>query len=1007
MITVALISANETIIAATAVALSHTATPYALTTQRTLHPADTAAPIILLDGLAYPPTDPDPDLITWLAALPSESVLIWLLPSADVPELPPTAVGQQHTLTTDLLDADHLLPLLSTLSPPPLPPLCQALFTSLPYSALLWQQREEGTFTLVQANPIAHAAGNNRLESFIGVTADVFFETDPTITEQMHLAFTTGEPQQRHQPYTLHTTGEEGWFVSHYIKLDEQYLLNLVHDVTQSRQTAMALANSEAHLRSVWKYVSDALALSDKHGRVIDANNAYLELYGYERHEVIDQNFAIIFPPEMREQANRAYQAVFHAPTQPEMLESEIRRADGSIRIVETRVTFITNDAGKRLAMLSSIRDVTARKQAEIALREREALLSSILHAVPGILGVINIPQQQIRFINQRPDIFDMGDVALDIAALSEILLPENLQAVLTYFEQLEYVGEQAVRTITLRAKNAAGGYQYLQGWHTPLTVDDHGRVQELVFIVMDVTAQEEIQQQLQRTQRRQQAMLEALPDMMFRLNREGRVIDFHAADMQELIVPPAEVMGTNIQDIMSPQVAQMILEQMHITLETGQLTQIEYPLMVQKGIEEYEARLVQSGPEEVVAVVRNISEKKRARSERQRQIMQLQEARARLVHSEKLAAIGELVAGVAHELNNPVTTLVLNAELLQRFQGSLANPKLNSLLNTITQQALRSGSIVRGLLDFARQRPPERLATQFNDLLTATLNLMAYELRTHRFTINTVLDPDLPEVIVDGQQIQQVLVNLLNNAMQAMPPDQEDKQIWLKSYHDKEHGRVCFSMRDNGPGISLEVQKRIFEPFFTTKAVGEGTGLGLSLCRRIINEHQGRMWFDSTPHTGTTFFVAIPQASSASLEANGLFPPLKQAKQKSLSKKTGRILVVDDESSILEACRFVLGTYYEVDTASSGSQALDYIAHVRYDLLISDIFMPEMGGIDLYRYLREHPEHQPYRLLFMTGGVLDTYTQAFSEQLDVPLLHKPFTVNELHTAVADVLQES
>ncbi len=893
MITVALISTDEKIIAATAVALSHAATPHALTSQRTLPPADTAAPIILLDGAMDDPDDPSPALAAWLAALPVESVLIWLMPLAGVNELPNTAVRQQNTLTTDLLDADHLLP-----------------------------------------------------------------------------------------------------------------LLNLVHDVTQSQKAAVALANSEAYLRSVWKYVSDALVLSDEHGRVIDANNAYLTLYGYERHEVIDQNFALIFPSEVREQANRDYQAVFHAPHQPDIFENTIRRSDGQTRMVETRINFITDDGGKRLAMLSSIRDVTARKQAEMALREREALLSSILNAVPGILGIVNIPQQQIRFINHRPDIFDMGDVGLDIASLSEILLPENLQAVLTYFEQLEHVGEQAVRTITLRAQNAAGGYQHLQGWHTPLTVDDHGRVQEIVFIVMDVTAQEETQQRLQHTQRRQQAMLKALPDMMFRVTRAGRVIDFQAPDAQELVIDPDEVIGADLTEIMSPQVVQIMLDNMQKTLETGQLTKIEYPLLVQKGVEEYEARLVPSGPDEVLAVVRNITDQKRTQSELQMQIVQLQEARARLVHSEKLAAIGELVAGVAHELNNPVTTLVLNAELLQRFQGSLANPKLDILLSNIIQQALQSGNIVRGLLDFARQRPPERLPTQLNDLLASTLNLMAYELRTRGFTVNRDLDPALPQVVVDGQQIQQVLVNLLNNAMQAMRPDQKGKQIWLQSYCDEKHGRVCLSVRDNGPGILPEVQKRIFEPFFTTKSAGHGTGLGLSLCHSIVHEHQGHLWVESTPHTGTTFFIAFPPASSATAQAPEPLTSLPSTERKPLPGQMVRILVVDDEPSILEACRFILSDYYEVDTASSGSEALHYMAHVRYDLMVSGIFMPEMNGLDLYRHLHEHPTHQPYHLLFMTGDVLDTYTQAFLEQVDVPLLHKPFTVDELHTAVANLLHE-
>ena len=250
-----------------------------------------------------------------------------------------------------------------------------------------------------------------------------------------------------------------------------------------------------------------------------------------------------------------------------------------------------------------------------------------------------------------------------------------------------------------------------------------------------------------------------------------------------------------------------------------------------------------------------------------QQQVNFMREMQERLVQSEKLAAIGELVAGVAHELNNPLSSIILYAQLIQRRNGELP-PRLIEDLNVIVAQARRSSGIVRGLLDFARQRPSERNPTQIADVISSALNLVAYDLRNNNILWETQFQPDLPMTAADPHQLQQLFVNLINNACQAMSAAQKEGNLFIRletgpsTFMGQQSGArsmIRAILRDDGPGIPPHLVSRIFDPFFTTKPPGEGTGLGLSVCHGIVNDHEGHIWAESKPGKGATFFVEIP----------------------------------------------------------------------------------------------------------------------------------------------------
>jgi signal transduction histidine kinase len=263
------------------------------------------------------------------------------------------------------------------------------------------------------------------------------------------------------------------------------------------------------------------------------------------------------------------------------------------------------------------------------------------------------------------------------------------------------------------------------------------------------------------------------------------------------------------------------------------------------------------------------------------------EEAQAQLVQSAKLAAIGRLVAGVTHDLNNPLTSILGFAQLLQ---DSDIGEEARSDLDKIVTEARRAIRIVRGLLDFARQRPPERKLIQINDVVASALNLLAYELRAHNIQRTTHLSPELPFTMADPHQLQQVFVNLIHNACQAISAAHDRGHLTITtelgpstftSYQPRETSFIRIIVQDDGHGIPPEVLPRIFDPFFTTRPEGEGTGLGLSICHGIVSEHDGHIWATSDLDSpgGATFFVELPLVVPETQSGDSALNPREKSK--------------------------------------------------------------------------------------------------------------------------------
>jgi signal transduction histidine kinase/GTP-sensing pleiotropic transcriptional regulator CodY len=388
-------------------------------------------------------------------------------------------------------------------------------------------------------------------------------------------------------------------------------------------------------------------------------------------------------------------------------------------------------------------------------------------------------------------------------------------------------------------------------------------------------------------------------------------------------------------------------------------------------------------------------------------QLEALKTSQDKLVQSEKLAAIGKLIAGVAHELNNPLTAIIGIAQLLQTEElGGGVKQDLEKLVT----EAHRAGKIVRSLLDFSRQQRPERRPVLVDDVLTSTLTILAYELQSRNIECRTRLAGNLPATMADANQLQQVFVNLINNAYEAMFEAAGGGVLTVSSELREGEGplgpgspdrsiRVCIG--DNGPGIDTDLQPRVFDPFFTTKSPGKGTGLGLSVCHGIIGEHDGQIWVESTAGEGTRFYVQIPVVSIEETADEGGESPQPVADNNGI----GRLLVVEDDEMVRAmVVRILEQVGYQVDTSTDGLSAQEKIEGADYDLIICDVRMPRLSGIDLYKRLTSEGSDALKRFLFITGDTISAETVGFIEANRIPFLGKPFEIEDLLKAVQQEL---
>jgi signal transduction histidine kinase/ActR/RegA family two-component response regulator len=387
--------------------------------------------------------------------------------------------------------------------------------------------------------------------------------------------------------------------------------------------------------------------------------------------------------------------------------------------------------------------------------------------------------------------------------------------------------------------------------------------------------------------------------------------------------------------------------------------------------------------------------EKIRLHGELEANLRRLQETQTQLIQADKLNALGTLLSGMAHELNNPLTSILLSAQVAKQ------QPMLTDLgrrrMDAIEQEAKRAAKIIKDLLSFARRRAPERQRVDFNEVIKSALALQAPTFDLDNIRVVSELIPDLPAISADANQLQQVFLNLFTNAGHAMKSAHGKGTLTVHSF--QEGSAVYAHVDDDGPGIPREQLGRIFDPFFTTKPPGKGTGLGLSLSIGIVEGHGGRMEAANLPNAGARFTIRLPIGE----DVKPVAAPVREVV--TTAHRASRVLVVDDQDQLREIVREILmAAGHDVESAATGREAIARLESGSYDVVILDLRLPDLDGKDVWRWIMRTAPAVASRVIFMTGDIMSVDAERFLQETARPVLSKPVSIDRVHQVVNEVV---
>jgi signal transduction histidine kinase len=497
----------------------------------------------------------------------------------------------------------------------------------------------------------------------------------------------------------------------------------------------------------------------------------------------------------------------------------------------------------------------------------------------------------------------------------------------------------------------------------------------------------------LHRTELSGRALLGAIPDVGFRMNSRGVTLAVYGR-RDQLVKGPAWSVGSSVGHV-APELWLPMKAAIARALESGEIVRAEFETALGDERRQYEARLAASGPDEVFVLLRDLTETRKLA----RRLSRVEEE-AKLLRADRMASVGQLAAAVAHEANNPLAYVIANLSFVQERLAEIrgaeidaARPALEEALQESRQGADRVRQIVRDLKTFARADEEEQKPLEVAAVMDSTLKMAATEIR-HRARLEKRYG-DVPLVVANEGRLAQVFLNLVVNAAQAIEPGRaESNEICIVLGKD-ECGGATIEVTDSGTGISPENLARVTEPFFTTKPIGIGTGLGLTVCKNIVEGYGGTLELSSHVGAGTTARIVLPAAPpGAVLEKRSEVVALPPASVRY------RVLAIDDDPLVIKALKRVLRAY-DLTTTQGGREALELLSSRQpFHVILCDLMMPDLTGIDVYHRVKESDPGLEERIVFLTGGAFTEQARGFLATVPNLRLDKPFSPEGLEKVI-------
>lgn len=756
------------------------------------------------------------------------------------------------------------------------------------------------------------------------------------------------------------------------------------------RSALERIQDSEAVKSAIIDAALDALITIDERGTVVEFNPSAEAMFGIERAKALGQPLAeLIVPHGLRQQhiaGLRRYLETGQSRILGRRHELEAIRASGEAFPVEVAINEV-RQADRRL-FTAYLRDITGRRAMERALRESEQHFRAIAEAHPVPVNISRLRDRVILYASQAfADLFRLP--------LAEVIGNDNKRLYVDLEDRarlIEALREHgSVQGFEVHARRADGAV--FPASLTSRLIEFQGEA-AIVSGVLDLTeqkrAEREIARQreaLRRSEQRFRTIAEAHPVPVLIVRRADRRVLYASQPFLELM------------RVTSDEVAQMTSAAMFA--DDGERERITAALRAKVEVRNAEAtmrrpdgsmfasaitaRAVEyEGEDAAVFGIVDLTEQKKAEAEIVRQ-------REALHQSEKLNALGSLLANVAHELNNPLSVVVGYATMMR---DTAPDDATRQRAIKVQAAAERCARIVKTFLTMARRKPEAFTPVRIEQIVESALDVVGYGLRSADIAVDLDLAPDLPAVAGDGDQLTLVLMNLIVNAQHALQAQPQPRRLEIVAL--RQNGTVQIEVADNGPGIPAEIALRIFDPFFTTKPQGVGTGIGLAVCQGIVAAHGGEIGVASRAEGGALFTITLPVTSAAPRPPAAALAPAPIA---------GRVLVVDDEVEIAQMVAEVLHRdRHETAVATSGRRALDHLASHPVDLILCDLRMPDLDGPGLHRALLSSAPELARRMVFVTGDVLTPATATFLAKTSLPVIEKPIDPYDLRLKVQTYL---